>query len=299
MAITAKITNQSRAIQVLQGYLKGIASDQLINKQEFISLQQWIENHKDLSDLYPFADLYQIVKNSLKDGEIDPGEMQELLDFCNEFEALNGPIDKLTAEMRTLHGFVHGLIVDGKVDDKELEGLRLWMNSRLEYKNNWPFNEIYKFVASVLEDGVITPEENNSIVAFFTNFAEVKAENAEAEKALYDRGYLVSEAPILDTIDYIISKDHAIEIIGSNIVVTGQFESAKREIVESRIKDSGGIVHNSVKMDTDYVVIGALSNRCWAYSTYGRKIEKAMEFNQKYNSRIIFLDEKDFMIKLK
>lgn len=298
MAITAQIINQSRAIQVLQGYLKGIASDKVINDLEFRELKKWLDNHKDLADLYPFSDLYVIVEKSLADNMIDPSEAQELLDFCNDFEALNGPVDKLTAEMRTLHGYVYGIIVDNKVNENELNALRKWMDARSYYNNKWPFNEIYSFITKIMEDKKVTAEENTALVEFFSNFAEVKADGVEAETALYNRGFLQSDAPVLETIDYIIDRNHDIRIEGSAIVLTGQFECSKRADVEARIVSNGGILHKSVRMDTDYIVIGALSNRCWAYSTYGRKIEKAQEFIQKYQSKIIFLDERDFISKL-
>ena len=59
------------------------------------------------------------------------------------------------------------------------------------------------------------------------------------------------------------------------------------------IKQLGGEVMNSVSAKLDYLIIGADANPCWAYTCYGRKVEKAVEL-RKSGARLILVHENDF-----
>jgi hypothetical protein len=60
------------------------------------------------------------------------------------------------------------------------------------------------------------------------------------------------------------------------------------------VKELEGIPYKSVVMKLDYLVIGAQSSPAWAYSTYGRKIERAIELRDR-GIDIIILHEDDFI----
>ena len=44
---------------------------------------------------------------------------------------------------------------------------------------------------------------------------------------------------------------------------------------------------------TNYLIIGSEGNTCWAFSCYGRKVEKAMEM-RKNGVNIVLVNEIDF-----
>ena len=44
---------------------------------------------------------------------------------------------------------------------------------------------------------------------------------------------------------------------------------------------------------TDFLIIGADGNPCWAYACYGRKVEKAVHL-RKQGSRLLIVHENDF-----
>ena len=44
---------------------------------------------------------------------------------------------------------------------------------------------------------------------------------------------------------------------------------------------------------TDYLIVGNEGNPCWAFSCYGRKVEKAVELRKK-GSNIQIINEDDF-----
>ncbi|MGB5986576.1 MAG: BRCT domain-containing protein, partial [Desulfobacterales bacterium] len=75
---------------------------------------------------------------------------------------------------------------------------------------------------------------------------------------------------------------------------TGPAKTGTRKNLEEIVTALGGIPKNNVVLTLDYLVIGAQSSPCWAYSTYGRKIEKAIELKRK-GRNITILHENDFI----
>ena len=56
---------------------------------------------------------------------------------------------------------------------------------------------------------------------------------------------------------------------------------------------AGGIFKDSVVKNTDFLIVGDEGNPCWAFSCYGRKVEKAIEL-RKSGSKIQIVHENDF-----
>ncbi len=298
MSITAKITDTSRALHVLHGLLKGISCDNIITQSEILSLREWLENHKNLSYIYPFCDAYEFIDRILEDGEISQSEQEEIIDFCESFDATNGPIDLLTMEMRNLHGFLHGIIADQKVSTDELKALEKWMLYHDSNSGKWPFDVVYGKIQSILKDGIITKSEHDEFVEFSKGFSEQGAGDVRKDQPLFIDNWMKSDAPNLKTIDSII--DHNIEIViqGKSFCFTGQMKNGKRKEIHEQLSAKGGIPVNSITKNLNYLVIGALSNPCWAYSTYGRKIDNVIENKRKGVSTFI-IHEDDFMNQLK
>ncbi len=68
---------------------------------------------------------------------------------------------------------------------------------------------------------------------------------------------------------------------------------AKRKEISEVIVGRGGRYHDVVTSETDYLVIGADGNPCWAFACYGRKVEHAVEMRKK-GSRLLLINEHDF-----
>lgn len=291
MAITAKITDASRAIHVLEGILKGISCDNKVNDKELSSLKTWLDMHKSFSYIFPFCDIYEFIERIYADKHVSESEKIELIDFCNSFQALNGPIDMLTMEMRNLHGFVQGICSDGTVSKDELKGLEKWMIYHESNRNNWPFNEIYSAVERILKDGIVSKAEQKEFLELAQSFYSTEAIEHRKDQSMFIESWMQSSSPTVKTIDQIIAKNPSIQIPDNTFCFTGQMKSGTRRLVERMLLDKGGIPVDDVTHQTNYLVVGALSNPCWTYSTYGRKIEKVM--NKCTDTEII--GELDFM----
>jgi len=71
-------------------------------------------------------------------------------------------------------------------------------------------------------------------------------------------------------------------------------KNGRRKDIQDIVISKGGIPVERVTKTLDYLVIGALSNPCWAYSTYGRKIDSAMSMNRN-GASIAIVHEDDVM----
>ncbi len=298
MAITGKITEASRAIHTLEGLLKGIAADREINIKEIESLKTWLDNHKNFSHIYPFSEAYTFIDGILEDGIIDQYEKEEIIDFCDQFQALEGPIDQMTKEMRNLHGFLHGIVCDREINTLELEALKKWLTYHNSNIGLWPYSECYDLVRNILKDGKITEKEKEDFISFAKCFAEEKSDNQAKDSSMFVDYWMNTNAPVLKTIDRIVDKDIDIIIHRKHFCLTGQMKYGTRKDIQSLLVLKGGFVANSVIKGLNYLVVGALSNPCWIYSTYGRKIEKVMRLRND-GIYIPIINEDDFYNTLK
>ncbi len=77
-------------LQRLQGILGGIIADGVILKQELVSLENWLEEHRLLKTCWPYDEVTSLVAEVLKDGKIDQKEHEMLLNFFDEFISYPG-----------------------------------------------------------------------------------------------------------------------------------------------------------------------------------------------------------------
>ena len=57
--------------------------------------------------------------------------------------------------------------------------------------------------------------------------------------------------------------------------------------------EHGGVIDSCVKKTTDYLIVGSLDCDAYAHGTYGTKIKKAIEYNDK-GANIQIIKEDDF-----
>lgn len=74
---------------------------------------------------------------------------------------------------------------------------------------------------------------------------------------------------------------------GKNYCFTGHFVTGTRKQVESIVIEKGGRTQSAPTFSTNYLVIGLIGSTDWIHSTYGRKIERAVEIQNGHNIKII------------
>ncbi len=285
-----------RATNKLIGVLSGIKADRKINIKELQKLKEWLETHNNLLYKMPFCEIYEMIERIVEDEIIDEYEQDDLMQYCKNYEEENSPYDNLKNEIQVLHGFVLGIGADNIINTDEVKALEKWMLYHEPVITKWPFDKLYNHLQKILEDGVVTKEEEIKLLNFITGFQDNKTNFKVYDKTVFVNRWMETDAPIVETMKGITEKVVNITIEGKSVCITGLMK-VKRGTVIDLIIERGGISQKNVTLDLNYLVIGDLSNPCWKYTTYGGKIEKAMEY-KKEGAKISIVSENDFLVAL-
>jgi len=269
-----------KAINTLDGILRGITADCAINERELGFLKDWVYSYADLHHKHPFTEILPAVNNALHNGIITEDEHLDILWLCQQYKKEGRYYDAITADMQRLHGILRGIAADKKINEKELKDLEAWTDERDYLKTCWPYDEIQSLIAQVMADGKIDGQEHQLLLTFFESFSGTPSKPADhsANNTLI-AGFCA------------VSPD--ISFKGKLFCFTGGSSKAPRSEIAREIESRGGIYKDHLVMDTNYLIIGGNGNPCWAYACYGRKVETAARFRQK-GARICIVHENDF-----
>jgi hypothetical protein len=292
--VNAEITEIRRSLQTFMGIVEGVAANNEILPSELERLQDWITSHESMADVYPISEGLSLCNQILEDGVVDAAEREEFLDFAIRVTGSEKDQDILTLEMRELHGFMNGVASDGRVDEREVHALRNWMQAHQGNKDKWPYSELANLIDDILADGVVTRDEQQQLLAFIEGFVEKSVHDQTRDPDYFADRWMQSDAPVVKTIDQLFDPGGVDTISGRSFCFTGQMESGSRKEVELELEKHGGEPAKSVSKSLDYLVIGGRSNPSWAYATYGRKVEKVMDYRAK-GAEISIVGERQYL----
>ena len=81
----ASFTDQTRALQTLQGFLLGVIADDILTESEVFSLKRWLDANSSLAGQYPFDRVFSIIEKALDDGILEQCELDEMLVMFKKF----------------------------------------------------------------------------------------------------------------------------------------------------------------------------------------------------------------------
>ena len=274
-----------KAINSFQGILEGISIDGVVDQLEAQELKNWYELYRHLIDRHPFNEILPAVDAVLEDNLITYEEVEDLRWLCQQVTSTKY-YDLITSAIQTLHGLVHGLLANNTLTDAEINALVDWLEDHSILKGTYPFDEIYSLVYAITEDGVISDDERNTLKAFFAEFVDTRdsCNLNEQELAALKEQYCVQG---------ICAKNPDVLIQDHVFCFTGASCRAIRNEIAAIVSEHGGVFANSVTKKTQYLIVGCDGNPCWAFSCYGRKIEKAVSM-RKSGSVITIVNEHDF-----
>lgn len=172
----------------------------------------------------------------------------------------------LNKAIETLHGLVTGVVADGHLHDLEIRLLRTWLNDNADAASVWPGSVVAQQVSAVLDDGIITAEERDHLLSVLqtmslTDFAATGSATAE---------------PTMMPVDDTVRVTHE----GNAFCLTGEFWYGTRRRCEELVVLNGGEPLSNVSKKIQYLVIGTNVSPAWAHTSYGRKIERAIELQK-------------------
>lgn len=181
---------------------------------------------------------------------------------------------------------IHGIIADKNIADTEIHHLRNWLFDNEHLASTYPYDELTALIIDILKDGIITEDEKSLLERYFIEFVDTKNLTSYSDEDIAKIKESVS-------ISGICAVDPQININGSTFCFTGKSSRTSRDGFKDTIESLGGNVSGSVTKKTNYLIVGDEGNPCWAYSCYGRKIEKAIEMRAS-GAELVIVHENDF-----
>ena len=188
------------------------------------------------------------------------------------FHAANNEIKAIN----TLYGLIMGIAADQSINDDEVNFLSLWLKDNEAYSQLFPLNVIKRRIDAILTDNIITGEERDDLFQTLTQIIGGTYQQTGASGGL-------------STV-YGAEEPETLMICGATFCLTGAFITGTRDKCEQIITQLGGVSAKSVTKKLDYLIIGALASRDWIATSHGRKIEKAL-FYQEQGSPVKILSE--------
>ncbi len=176
----------------------------------------------------------------------------------NEWFNLTRRIDRSVHE---LLGLTKGIIADGRVTAEEANTLRAWMIANPEAAAAWPGRVLADRITRIYSDGRADEAEREDLRSLLQDLVGGNTEVI---------GNPSTRLPLDDP-------PPKLRFEGSVYVFTGRFYSGTRQWCESIVESRRGVCSSNVTRRTNYVVIGELGSRDWKHTSFGRKIQKAVE----------------------
>ncbi|MEW8437597.1 MAG: BRCT domain-containing protein [Candidatus Thiodiazotropha taylori] len=166
-------------------------------------------------------------------------------------------------QIDTLIGLCKGLVADGNVDQAEAEFLRTWLIQNSQATDNPIILNLLAKIDAMLADGILDSEESQELLALLHQFTGEPSIAGELAKA--------STLPVDDPLPNVVFE-------GKLFLFTGTCAFGTRKQCKEVVESLGGVNATGVTKKLNYLVLGTYVTDSWAHESYGRKIEKAMEY---------------------
>jgi NAD-dependent DNA ligase len=259
-----KSRNISKSLMSLQGILKGVSSDHVLNTQEVLFLDAWLKSHSQLPIEGDVLDLTEEVKIILNSKSVTQDQLEDLKsqieDVIDYGELVPNGVEDLINE---LLGFISGISADNIVTSDELISLAEWLRENKESTFHWPGNILYKKIANILDDGIIDDHELRD----FT----------ETCKMIAGQQFLETGAAHGMATEFCAQLLTALPTSIKSVCFTGKFISGTRAQMNAEAKTIGLKSVKDITRNLNLLVIGSLASPDWRFSSHGRKIEQAIK----------------------
>lgn len=267
-----------RLVHELEGLLHGIRADGVIHPLEMARLRTWLDANAPFASIAPFKELAQRVEHALSDGVLTTDEVDDLLFVCGNLTTVNPHYDALRSGVQTLMGLFASITADHQVNEQELESLQLWLERSEHLMGLWPYDECASIVTAAMS-GMLLPTHVEAMRELARQFPIGGAE--------------IAGDAVPTTVRGICAVDPTLRFDGKTYVFTGESARADRARLFEVVERLGGRPEENVTKRTDYLVICAEGSNFWAFSCYGRKVEKA--YNQRRaGHHVLLVHEVDF-----
>ena len=146
-------------------------------------------------------------------------------------------------------GLCLGVLADNRLVKKEVEFLRDWLRKHPKLAGDYPVKGLFIRLCEMLEDEVIDEEEEKEL---FEHLYELTGSSKSKQSSLEKLADKVMLPKFTDPVP-------SIKFTGSRFFLHGQFIIGTNEWLSTQVIDKGGLVVESLCVDTDYCIIGAMA----------------------------------------
>lgn len=173
-----------------------------------------------------------------------------------------------------LIGVCKGIVADGVLHDDEIKYLANWLEWSRDIIEVWPASVLAERVKRMLSNGVIDEVEKNELFNLLQEIVGCKTADELIDKRT---GEVIENISHLSTSLPLDKPTPTIVFAGKHFCFTGRFLYGSRTRCETEVLKRGGLIQNMPSGMTDYLIIGLLGSTDWKHSTYGAKIQKAVD----------------------
>ena len=274
-----------KALNSLEGVLKGISFDGKIKFSEVEKLNHWCELYAEYASRSPFDEIISFISKCLEDDILTSEEIEDILWLCDNFKASSKYYGIITSDIQKLHGILIGIAADGIIVDEEVHKLEQWLKENSQLEKTYPYEELCSLLSVVLADKKIDENERQMLKEYFNEFVDPSISTTYINNENYIKSNI--------SISGICSLNPEVIFSGKRFCFTGASQRTKRSEIAKIIVTYGGVFIDSVSKKLDYLVIGDNGNPCWAYTCYGRKVEQAISL-RKEGCPVLIIHENDF-----
>lgn len=264
-----------RLAHELDGLLSGISADGVINRLETQRLLSWVEANAAFADVHPFSELVGHIEHALCDGVLTPEECQDLLFVTGKYTTVNPYFDAIRGGLQSLMGLLAGVNADRMLNAFELAAMTDWLETWSHLRGLWPYDECNALVTSM-----VTSQRAESVA------------HLQALSAQFPIAGETQDTPPL-AVQGICAVDPIIQFDGRTFVFTGESPRADREELGAFVLILGGAEEPNVTKRSDYLVVCEGGSEYWAFSCYGRKVERAYNLRRS-GHHVSIVHERDF-----
>ena len=193
-------------------------------------------------------------------------------------QPLNGFLNKkrrIERDISELLGLAKGMLSDGVVNDQEAQYLGAWGQNHPDALAQWPTMLIFTRLQQILDDGRLDDKERIELHELLSSLV-----GGTASLLL---GYEGATTLPLDIPPPAVSYGP-----GEVFVFTGKFAYGPRYKCEEEVAGRRSTCEADVTRRTTFLVIGTFGSEDWVHTTYGRKIQRAVELrNSGWPIRIV------------
>lgn len=179
-------------------------------------------------------------------------------------------------QIDTLIGLSKGVLADGNINQAEAEFLMGWLVQNRQASDNPIIVNLLQKVSAMLEDGVLDKEESEELFGILRKISGDQSVVGELAKT--------SSLPVNEPLP-------EINFEGAAFLFTGTCAFGTRKQCNEATQSLGGVIAKGVNKNLNYLVLGTYVTDSWVHETFGRKIEKAVEYRDSGVPIVILTEE--------